>query len=210
MADDKLFRLSGRWSPGRFVIELALECVPRTGGEGKPVPPGFLAPPVSVTPQQLQPLLIASLGSLYVAADVSPPPRVIWYDHDGEVLVHLDRTVVKLEDGLVLVALTLESDQTGAGQLTVPLSIGSAQLAAGLVAVTESRPRGPVALTDRWGEAAVAAAWRALLDAAHSLALQAGVDTSGARLIPGAISCDGTSLSVVPQARHPVDAVTGR
>ena len=110
----------------------------------------------------------------------------------------------------MLVALTLEIDQTGAGQLTVPLSIGSAQLAAGLVAVTESRPCGSAALVDRWGDATIAAAWRALLDAVHSLALQAGVDTSGARLVPGAVSCDGTTLSVVPQARHAVDAVTGR
>jgi hypothetical protein len=210
MTDEKLPRLSGRWSPGRSVIELALECVPRLVDDGKPVPPGFLASPVNVTPQQLQPLLIASLGSVYVATDASPPPQVIWYDHDSEVLVHLDRTVVELDDGLVLVALTLETDQTGVGQLAVPLSIGSAQLAAGLVVVTESRPRGPAALVDRWGDAAVAAAWRALLDAVHSLALPAGVDTSGARLIPGAISCDGKSLSVVPQARHAIDAVTGR
>jgi hypothetical protein len=210
MEDETVFRLSGRWPPGRFVVELALECVPRAAAEGKPLPPGALAPPVTVTPQQLQPLLVASLGSVYVAADISPPPQVIWYDHDSEVLVHLDRTVVELDDGLVLVALTLESDQTGVGQLTVPLSIGSAQLAAGLVAVTESRPRGPVALADRWGEAAVAAAWRALLDAVYSLALQAGVDASGARLIPGAIGCDPKGLSIVPQARHAIDAVTGR
>lgn len=178
--------------------------------EKKPAPPGSLAPPVSVTTEQLQPLLIASLGSLYVAADVSPPPQVIWYDHDSEVLVHLDRTVIRLDDGLVLVALTLETDQTGVGQLTVPLSTGSSQLAAGLVAVTETRPRGPAALVDRWGDAAIAAAWRALLDAAHSLALRAGVDANGARLVPGAVSCDGKTLSVVPQARHAIDAVTGR
>jgi hypothetical protein len=117
---------------------------------------------------------------------------------------------VELEDGLVLMALTLEADQTGVGQLTVPLSIGSPQLAAGLVVVTESRPRGPAALVDRWGDAAIAAAWRALLDAAHFLALRAGVDTNGARLVPGAISSNGKSLSVVPQARHATDAVTGR
>lgn len=177
---------------------------------GKPTPPGSLVPAISVTAEQLQALLITSLGSVYAAPDTSPPPQVIWYDHDGEVLVHLDRTVVRLQDGLVLVALTLGTDQTGAGQLTVPLSIGSPQLAAGLVAVTESRPRGPAALADRWGEAATAAAWRGLLDAAHSLALRAGVDTSGARLVPGAMSCDGETLSVVPQARHAIDAVAGR
>jgi hypothetical protein len=176
----------------------------------KPVPPGGLAQPVTVTLEPLQSLLISSLGALYLAEDVNPPQQVIWYDHDSEVLVHLDRTVVRLDNGVVLVALTLESDQTGVGQLTVPLSVGSAQLAAGLVVVTESRPRGPAALADRWGDAVIAAAWRALLDAVHTLALQAGVDTSGARLIAGAISCDGQTLSVVPQARYAIDAVTGR
>lgn len=203
--DDRVLRLSGR-----VEIELKVESPPGASVGGKPAPPGTVVGAVSVTGAELQQLLIKSLGAPYAATDASPPPQVIWYDHDSEVLVHLDRTVVRLGDGLVLVALTLETDQTGAGQLTVPLSIGSAQLAAGLVTVTESRPRGPVALVDRWGDAATAAAWRALLGAVHSLALQAGVDTSGARLVPGAVSCDGTTLSVVPQARHAVDAVTGR
>ena len=65
-------------------------------------------------------------------------------------------------------------------------------------------------LVDRWGQAAIAAAWLALLDVAHGLALQSGVDTNGARLIPGAISTDGSGLTVIPQARHPGDQVVGR
>jgi hypothetical protein len=76
--------------------------------------------------------------------------------------------------------------------------------------MTENRPRGPVALVDRWGESAVAVAWRGLVDAAHALALQAGVDGFGARLVPGAISTDGKTFTVVPQARHALDAVVGR
>jgi len=158
----------------------------------------------------VQPLVVAALGSLYVAPEQTAPPQVIWYDHDGEALVHLDRTLVRLGFGLVLVALTLETDQTGPGQVTVPLSVGTPQMAGGLLVVTETQPRGPVALVDRWGDTSVAAAWRALLDAAHALALQAGVDAGGARLVPGALMCDGTTLSVVPQARHPIDAVIGR
>ena len=158
----------------------------------------------------MQPLVVAALGSLYVAPEQTAPPQVIWYDHDGEALVHLDRTLVRLGFGLVLVALTLETDQTGPGQVTVPLSVGTPQMAGGLLVVTETQPRGPVALVDRWGDTSVAAAWRALLDAAHALALQAGVDAGGARLVPGALMCDGTTLSVVPQARHPIDAVIGR
>lgn len=175
-----------------------------------PVPPGALSPPVAVTVDQLQTLVVAALGSLYVAPDQTGPPQVIWYDHDGEALVHLDRTLVRLGVGLVLVALTLETDQTGVGQLTVPLGVGTPEMAGGLMVVTESRPRGTLALADRWGDTAVAAAWRALLDAAHALALQAGVDASGARLVPGALLCDGKTFSVVPQARHPIDAVIGR
>jgi hypothetical protein len=205
-----MLRQAGRQPPARALLELARASIPAAASDGKPVPPGALAAPVSVTADQLQPLLIAALGSLYVAADGSPPPQVTWHEHDSEVLVHLDRTVVRLGAGLVLVALTLETDQTGAGQLTVPLSIGSPQLPAGLVTVTESRPRGPAALADRWGDAAVAAAWRALLDVSHALALQAGLDTSGARLIPGAISSDGTAFTTAPQARYAIDAVAGR
>ena len=154
--------------------------------------------------------MVGGVGKSYAAADVAAPAQVVWYDHDSEVLVHLDRTLVRLSEGVVLVALTLQTDQTGAGQVTAALSIGSPQLPAGLLVVTESRPRGPVALVDRWGDAVVAAAWRALIDAAHALALQAGIDTSGARLIPAALSTDGQTFSVVPQARHAIDAVAGR
>ncbi len=135
---------------------------------------------------------------------------MIWQDGDGEVLVHLDQTMVEMFPGLILVALTLETDETGPGQLVVPFAVGSPGSPAGLLAVTEQQPRGPVQLVDRWGQAATAAAWLALLDVAHGLALQSGVDTNGARLIPGAISTDGSGLSVVPQARHPGDQVVGR
>jgi hypothetical protein len=176
----------------------------------KPVQAGALAAPISISAKQLQALVISALGAMYVAADEVGPSEVLWYDHDGEVLVHLDQTVVALQAGVVLVALTLETDQTGAGQLTVPLVVGSAQFAAGLMVMTERRPRGPVALVDRWGEPAVAAAWRALIDASHALALHAGVDTVGARLVPGALSSDGKTFVVVPQARHAIDAVAGR
>lgn len=193
----------------RALLELAAKSVV-VDSNLKPVRPGALATPISVPARQLQALVISALGALYVAADQVGPAEVVWYDHDGEVLVHLDQTVVALDQGVVLVGLTLETDQTGAGQVVVPLVVGSAQFAAGLMVMTESRPRGPVALVDRWGDAAVAAAWRALIDASHALALHAGVDTSGARLVPGALSTDGKSFEVVPQARHAIDAVAGR
>jgi hypothetical protein len=183
------------------------------GGHGRPVKPilpGQAAPPVAVPATAVEQLTIAALGSAYTTAGQPSLAQVIWQDGDGEVLVHLDQTKVVLFPGLVLVALTLETDETGSGQLVVPFAVGSPSSPAGLLAVTEERPRGPAQLVDRWGQAAIAAAWLALLDVAHGLALQSGVDTDGARLIPAAITTNGSVLSVIPQARHPGDRVAGR
>ena len=180
------------------------------GGAGTPLPPGGTATPVTVQASAVTRLTAAAIGARYAAPGQPPPVQVIWQDGDSEVLVHLDQTETLTFPGLVLVTLTLEADETGPGQLVVPFAVGSPDSPAGLLAVTEARPRGPEPLADRWGEAATAAAWLALLDVAHGMALQSGTDTAGARLIPGAISCDGALLTVTPQARHPGDQVAGR
>jgi hypothetical protein len=180
------------------------------GGTGKPLAPGATAPPVDVKQASLQTLTRAALGAAYAPIGDTPPAQVIWQDHDGEVLVHLDQTQVVMFPGLVLVALTLESDETGSGQIIVPFAVGTPESPAGLVAVTEPNPRGPQSLVDRWGRSAIAAAWQALLDVAHGLSLNAGVDQEGARLIPGALSTDGTTLSVTPQARHATDRIAAQ
>ena len=189
----------------------------RPGAPLKPLAAGATAPPVSVPAADMEALTRAALGAAAATAagdgtpaGGKPPAQVVWQDADGEVLVHLDRTRVVLHPGLVLVAMTLETDQTGAGELVVPFAVGGPDSPAGLIAVTERLPRGPQALVDRWGQSVIAAAWLALLDVAHGLALHTGVDEEGARLIPGALSVDGSQLTVVPQARHSADRVAGR
>jgi hypothetical protein len=184
----------------------------RGGGglTGQPLAPGATASPIEITQTSVQTLTTAALGAAYVPAGDTPPTQVIWQDHDGEVLVHVDQTQVVMFPGLVLVALALESDETGAGQVIVPFAVGSPEIPAGLVAVTEPNPRGPQTLVDRWGQSAIAAAWQALLDVAHGISLQVGVDQDGARLIPGALSTDGTTLSVTPQARHAADRIAAQ
>jgi hypothetical protein len=182
----------------------------KCGGAGTPVAPGEVAAPVTVQASAVTTLTVAAMGARYAAPGQPPPAQVIWQDGDSEVLVHLDKTETVTFPGLVLVALTLEADETGLGQLVVAFAVGSPDSPAGLLAVTEARPRGPAALADRWGEAATAVAWLALVDVAHGMALQSGTDTAGARLIPGALTCDGTALTVTPQARQPADQVPGR
>lgn len=195
----------------RPLAELALEAVGKRSPRALvPVPVGETVKAVAVTAADLQPMLVAALGAPYVAPGAPPPSQVIWYDHDGEVLVHLERTVVALHPGAVGIGLQLQNDESGVGLLSVVFGVGTRSAAAGLVVAAETHPRGPLALVDRWGETVTAAAWRALLDVAHAVALHAGVDSSGARLVPAAISASAQKLTVTPQARHAIDAVTGR
>jgi peptidoglycan hydrolase-like protein with peptidoglycan-binding domain len=173
-----------------------------------PVAPGTVAPqPVTIDQPTLQSAMISALGTPYVPAGATPATQVQWFDHDGEVLVHLDATVVNLLSGLVLVALTLETDQTGAGQVTVPLTVGIPGQPTGLLVGTEVRPRGPLVLVDRWGESATAGAWKALLDVASTLARQGGADANGAPFIPAGMTATPLQFSVLPQSRHAMDSV---
>jgi hypothetical protein len=175
-----------------------------------PLAAGEAAGQVVLDAARLTELFQVALAAVVPAIDGTPPTEVVWYDADSEVLVHLDRTRVVVQPGLVLVAMTLESTQTGSGELLVPFAVGAPGTPAGMVAVTEPRPRGPAALADRWGDAVTAAAYRALLDVSHAVSLLTGVDEAGARLIPGALLVDSATVQVVPQARHASDQVPGR
>ncbi len=175
-----------------------------------PLAAGEAAGQVALDAGRLTELFQVALAADIATVDGTAPTQVVWYDGDSEVLVHLDRTRVVVQPGLVLIAMTLESAQTGAGELLVPFAVGSPGSPAGMVVVTEPRPRGPAALADRWGGAVTAAAYRALLDVSHAVSLLTGVDEAGARLIPGALLVDATTVQVVPQARHAFDQIPGR
>jgi hypothetical protein len=170
--------------------------------------PGSVAGPITVSAAALQTSIIAALGSRYAAPGGTAPQQVVWYDHDGEVLFTIGDTVVNLMNGLVLVALTLQTDQTGPGQVTVPLGVGTPSQPVGMTVATELRPRSPIPLlVDRWGDAATAAAWGALIDVAKTMAEQAGADSNGAAYVPGAMSATSTGFTVTPQARQAMDSV---
>jgi hypothetical protein len=157
----------------------------------------------SVDAAQLQSSMIAALSAPYVAAGSAPPSQVMWYDHDGSVLVSLSATTVTLLDGVVLVAFSLQSDQV-TGQVIVALSVGTS--ASGMLVGTENRPRGLAQLVDRWGDPATAAAWSALLNVVQALAQQGGADGNGAAFIPASITATTAQLSVLPQARQAMDS----
>lgn len=175
-----------------------------------PLEPGQLADPIEVG----EAALAAALGRAVVPSGGSP--SVVWSAADAEVVAHLTPIRVGISEGLVIVAMRLEAQETGTADVTVPFAVGGPRRLAAMFATTERRPRGPADLVDRWGDAVIATLWRGLLAVARSLAANAGterygrplVDKTGQPLIPSQlIAQPGRTLLVVPQARHPLDQV---
>lgn len=162
------------------------------------VDPGAVTPDISLTRPRLEELLRAGLG-------LAEHRSVVWVRGDSELAVHADRTRVALGPGTLVVGVRVECDQTGPAEIAVAFALGSPDLAAGMVLATPARPDGPPLLVEQWGAVVVAAVYRALLDVVSAVAATAGVDRDGTPLLPGAIASNGTSLSVIPQARHAID-----
>lgn len=169
------------------------------GARVRVVESGDAATRVSLSRPQLEALLRDAL------ALSDHTPSYVWVDADSELAVHAARARVALLPGTLLLGLRLECDQTGPAEVTIPFALGRADLAAGMVMSTPRRPDGPAAIVDRWGPVLVAAAYRAVLDVVTAAAASAGVDRDGAALIPGAVTTDGKTLVVLPQARHAID-----
>jgi hypothetical protein len=147
---------------------------------GLPGPPGPPGAP-SIPDRFDEPALAAELslrvagfpadGSLLTVAQ--GVPAVIWADAGDEVLVHLDSLKTRMLDGMLLVSVDLETDQTGRSSLVVPFALThDPNDLAGLIATTEEYPRGLGALAARWGRTLQAALWAGLLSIAQDHATQ--------------------------------------
>lgn len=154
---------------------------------------------LTLTRPRLEELLRAALA----LSDDSP--SVVWVRGDSELAVHAGRARVALGQGMLVVGVPVETDQTGPAEITVPLALGSSTLAAGLVMATPVRPDGPALLVEQWGDVIVAAVHRALLDLLTASTAAVGIDEDGQSLLPGAVATDGDTLVITPQARHAID-----
>jgi hypothetical protein len=131
----------------------------------------------------------------------------VWRDLGSEVAVHLERTRVALLPGFVICGLRMRCDQVlDSAELTVPLATGTVDEPAGLLMTGEIAARGDALLVDAWGDFAVAACWTALVDVAIRVAAAAGIDACCGRLLPGAVWTAADIFTVIPQARHAIDA----
>ena len=125
------------------------------------------------------------------------PTQVIWVDGGDEVLVHLDSIKTVILDGMVLISIDLESDQTGRTTMVVSFAVGKANDPAGLVAITDEFPRGNGVLASRWGSAIQAAAWSSLLSLANDHATERFAAPLGIAAVNGTLTLTaGPALKV--------------
>ena len=110
------------------------------GAVPPPAPePGGVSEPVAVKGKDLDPLLRAALS-----ADTAGEEVVLLTDGDSELLVNPARSRALIDEGLVLVVLGVNCDQTGPAEVVVPFAVGSEGATAGMIMTTERVPRGPV------------------------------------------------------------------
>lgn len=168
-----------------------------------PVPAGEIAAPIEVGTDDLQQLLLIAVG----VTDKRRRNRVVWELAGSELLVHLQSMRVQVIRGLVLVGLTVETNETGRVEVTVPFAVGQSGHLSGMIVTTEPKPRGPTIIIDRWGDAIIAAAWQAILGVIGTLSARAGVDELGNPLLPGAVVAEDNRLAVVAQAAHKFEGI---
>lgn len=165
-----------------------------------PLGAGQVGPEIPIDPKAAVTLVQAALR----------PARgdtILLREGENELLVEVAKIDLRFGDGTVIVAIPVRCDQVRRAIVQVPFAIGSSKRRAGLIAATESAPRGPLVVIELWGEALIALAWQALLGVAAALAAESGRDVDGAGLIPVALTATEGGLQILTMARHPFDRI---
>lgn len=135
-------------------------------------------------------------GARFDSGKAAELARVIWVEDGDEVLVHLDSTQVRILDGVLLVSVDLETDQTGRQPLVVALGLGDDERA-GLIAVTDELPHGNPVLAARWGRTLQTAVWSSLLGVVGDHAAEQNNSPLGIRSVKGTLRLEtGEELKV--------------
>jgi hypothetical protein len=128
--------------------------------------------------------------------------EIVWVDGDSELAIGLAALRVRMDTGLLRLAIPVRCEETGRAEVEVAFAVGSPAEPAGLYASTFRRPNGPPLVVDRWGDALVAFAWQCVLGMVSGIAGATGKDARGNVLVPAELAVSPRGLVIVPMARH--------
>src|SRR6185437_2762033 len=93
-----------------------------------------------------------------------------------------------LTDGFAIAGIGVFTEQTGDAQVSVPFVLGGPGSPLGFVVGTETVPRGPALIVQRWGTHLQGVAWQALVHSVAGVAAAAGVYDQNQVLLPAALT----------------------
>src|SRR5438128_1389412 len=116
-----------------------------------PLAASEVALPVTLSPGQASALYTIAFA-VAAGADPESPDQVVWVDGDSELLVRTKNVRLVLRGGFALIGIPVFSEQSGETEIVVSFAAGRPNEPMGLVMATETLPRGPAVIVERWGE----------------------------------------------------------
>jgi hypothetical protein len=151
------------------------------------------------------------LGFVRFVADIAARTSLqfVWERGQDELAVDGASIGLTCSDGLLTVGLTVSCDELRKPyRVAVPFAVGRADAPRGLLMSTIDRIDAPALIADGWSDAIIAFCWEALLEVTRRVSAQAGSDSAGRPLIPGAIAAHEGQLLVLPMARHDLSGLS--
>jgi hypothetical protein len=174
-----------------------------------PLQPGQTVETRRASPDEVRRLfptgLAVAAGYDPVALDPASPGKVapiLWDSGEDRLVVHIDRSSVAVGDGFIDTVIAVQCDETQLASVVATFVTATMNRPAGFIFATEDRPRGPALIVDRWGDALVALAWRALVHVAASIAGGGGRDAYDRAFVASTVIATPDGLLVVPMVPH--------
>jgi len=112
-----------------------------------------------------------AFGDAVAPGRPEPASAVVWLDGAAELLIRADAVRLACLDSLLLVGVPVFCEELGDAEVVVPFALAQPTAAGLLRAATETLPRGPAQIVERWGEEITGAAWEALVALADAVAV---------------------------------------
>lgn len=126
---------------------------------------------------------------------------ILWRDADDEMVLRAGQATFATGEQLIVVSIPVYTDQSGEAEIVIPFVTNPADSEIGLIAASETKPRGPAAIVDLFGDALVAVAWAALIEVAAAWADAVGESSGQGRLAPAGLAATRHGLRVSAQGK---------
>jgi hypothetical protein len=161
-----------------------------------PIAPGKLHPLPNLVRSRVERLFRLALFRICRGTSSSIEQDVLWVDGDDEVLLYVGRSCVRTGERMIVVEIPLYYDQIGDTQVVISFITNTSDDLIGLIAATETKPRGEAAVIDLFGDALVACAWAALVETINAWAGVVGEMQLGVKLAPAGLAATKAGLVI--------------